>query len=128
MDQASEAWEIYIVNEVRDWLDGLRDTDPMTFDLIDDAIYALSHSGPALRRPLVGTINGSTIKNLKELRPGSMGRSEIRILFVFDPWRSAILLVAGDKAGNWQRWYRQAIPLAEQRYEIYLKERAQEQP
>jgi hypothetical protein len=127
MDQDSEAWEIYIVNEVRDWLDGLRDTEPVTFDLIDDAIYALSHSGPALRRPLVGTINGSTIKNLKELRPGSMGRSEIRILFVFDPWRSAILLVAGDKAGNWQRWYRQAIPLAEQRYEIYLKERAQEQ-
>jgi hypothetical protein len=128
MDQDSEAWEIYIVNEVRDWLDGLRDTDPVTFDLIDDAIYALSHSGPALRRPLVGTINGSAIKNLKELRPGSTGRSEIRILFVFDPWRSAILLVAGDKAGNWQRWYRQAIPLAEQRYEIYLKERAQEQP
>jgi hypothetical protein len=127
MDQDSEAWEIYIVNEVRDWLDGLRDTDPVTFDLIDDAIYALSHSGPALGRPLVGTINGSTIKNLKELRPGSTGRSEIRILFVFDPWRSAILLVAGDKAGNWQRWYRQAIPLAEQRYEIYLKERAQEQ-
>jgi hypothetical protein len=65
------------------------------------------------------------IKNLKELRPGSTGRSEVRILFVFDPWRSAILLVAGDKAGNWQRWYRKAIPLAEQRYEMYLKERAE---
>ena len=127
VDQDSEAWEIYVVNEVRDWLEDLRATDPVTFDLIDDAIYALSHSGPALRRPLVGAISGSTIKNLKELRPGSTGRSEIRILFVFDPWRSAILLVAGDKAGNWQRWYRQAIPLAEQRYEIYLKERAQEQ-
>jgi hypothetical protein len=55
------------------------------------------------------------------------GRSEIRILFVFDPWRSAILLVAGDKADNWQSWYRRAIPLAEHRYEMYLKERAQEQ-
>jgi hypothetical protein len=65
------------------------------------------------------------IKNLKKLRPGSTGRSEVRILFVFDPWRSAILLVAGDKAGNWQRWYRKAIPLAEQRYEMYLKERAE---
>lgn len=115
-----------MVKEVRDWLEDLRISDHRTFDLIDDAIYALSRSGPTLRRPLVGSIGGSTIKNLKELRPGSTGRSEVRILFVFDPWRSAILLVAGDKAGNWQRWYRGAIPLAEQRYEIYLKERAQE--
>ncbi|WP_019871491.1 hypothetical protein [Salinispora oceanensis] len=36
------------------------------------------------------------------------------------------LLVAGDKAGRWQQWYTEAIPLAEQRYEIYLKERAKE--
>jgi hypothetical protein len=43
-----------------------------------------------------------------------------------DPWRSAILLVAGDKAGNWRGWYRTAIPLAEDRYETYLKERAEE--
>lgn len=128
MDQQPAGWEIYVVNEVRDWLDGLRATNRTTFDLIDDAIYTLSRSGPALKRPLVGTIAGSTIKNLKELRPGSTGRSEIRILFVFDPWRSAILLIGGDKADNWQGWYRRAIPLAEQRYEMYLKERAQEQP
>lgn len=37
------------------------------------------------------------------------------------------VLVAGDKAGQWDSWYRQAIPLAEQRYEIYLKERAQQE-
>ena len=127
MDQQPADWEIYVVNEVRDWLESLRATNPTTFGLIDDAIYTLSRSGPALKRPLVGTITGSTIKNLKELRPGSTGRSEVRILFVFDPWRSAILLVAGDKADNWQGWYRRAIPLAEQRYEIYLKERVQEQ-
>ena len=63
---------------------------------------------------------------MKELRPPSAGRSEIRILFVFDPWRSAILLVAGDKAGQWTRWYRTAIPEADQLYARYLKEREQE--
>jgi hypothetical protein len=47
--------------------------------------------------------------------------------FVFDPWRSSILLVAGDKAGHWNDWYDEAIPLAEERYEIYLKERAMEE-
>ena len=79
-------------------------------DLVDDAIYTLSRSGPALGRPLVDTITNSKIANLKELRPGSRGRSEVRILFVFDPWRSAILLVAGDKAGNWNKWYARTIP------------------
>ncbi len=63
---------------------------------------------------------------MKELRPPSAGRSEIRILFVFDPWRSAILLVAGDKSGHWNRWYREAIPEAEQLYAAYLKEREKE--
>ncbi len=78
--------------------------------------------GRASVAPLVDTIQGSSIANLKELRPGT-----VRILFVFDPWRSSILLVAGDKAGRWNEWYRDAIPLAEQRYEAYLKERAEEE-
>jgi hypothetical protein len=52
--------------------------------------------------------------------------SEVRILFVFDPWRSAVLLIAGDKAGQWHRWYREAIPQAEQLYEMYLKQRRKE--
>ena len=54
---------------------------------------------------------------MKELRPGSAGRSEIRILFAFDPQRQAVLLVAGDKAGKWQRWYKQAVPLADDRFD-----------
>jgi hypothetical protein len=62
------------------------------------------------------------VQSLKELRPGT-----VRILFAFDPWRSSILLVAGDKRGQWKTWYQHAIPLAEQRYEIYLKERQAEE-
>lgn len=42
--------------------------------------------------------------------------------------RSAILLVAGDKSGQWKRWYREAIPEAEQLYATYLKERQEEAP
>jgi hypothetical protein len=41
--------------------------------------------------------------------------------------RLAILLVAGDTAGNWEQWYRQAVPRAGQLLEIYLKERAGEE-
>ncbi len=38
------------------------------------------------------------------------------MLFAFDPRREAIFLVAGDKAGNWEAWYRKAIPLADERF------------
>lgn len=92
-----------------------------------DAIDRLADAGPALGRPLVDRLTASNIHNLKELRPGSAGRSEIRIIFVFDPWRSAILLLGGDKSGNWKGWYKDAIPLAEDLYEMYLKEREQEE-
>jgi hypothetical protein len=44
-------------------------------------------------------------------------------LFIFDPVRNAVLLVAGDKSGRWQEWYRKAILAAEAAYEAYLKER-----
>ena len=44
-------------------------------------------------------------------------------MFAFDPWRSAILLTAGDKSGG---WYRRAIPHAEELYAEYLKEREAE--
>lgn len=48
-------------------------------------------------------------------------------VFVFDPWRSAIFLVAGDKSGRWREWYVEAIPLAEARYQKYLSRRAEDE-
>lgn len=48
------------------------------------------------------------------------GTTEIRLLFAVDPRREAIFLVAGDKAGNWEGWYRQAIPLADERFTRHL--------
>ena len=119
-----EEWEIYLTDEVRDWIAAL---DDRSHRLVVQAIDILADHGPALGRPMVDHVEHSAIQNLKELRPGSAGRSELRILFVFDPWRAAILLVAGDKAGRWQEWYRQAIPGAEQLLETYLKERAAEE-
>jgi hypothetical protein len=93
---------------------------------VNQAILVLERSGPAEGRPLVDSITASRIASMKELRPPSAGRTEIRILFVFDPWRSAVLLVAGDKSGQWDKWYRMAIPRAEQLYEDYLAEREKE--
>lgn len=82
----------------------------------------LAERGPALGRPLVDRLKGSRYMNMKELRPASVGCSEVRILFAFDPRRSAILLTAGDKAGDWKGWYVRSIPIADRRYAEHLIE------
>ncbi|MFI6325178.1 type II toxin-antitoxin system RelE/ParE family toxin [Nonomuraea sp. NPDC050556] len=125
------SYEIRLTDDVDAWLDSLAHSDTPAYRLAVDTINRLEEQGPGLRRPLVGKIDGSSIVNLKELRPRSTGTSALRILFVFDPWRSAILLVAGDKVteqpGNPDRWYDKAIPQAEHAYQTYLAERAEEE-
>jgi hypothetical protein len=81
------------------------------------AIRVLRDQGPTLGRPLVDTIKASRHNNMKELRPGSTGRTEIRVLFAFDLERQAILLTGGDKNNNWKRWYETNIPLADKRFD-----------
>lgn len=113
------AWDVILLEPVESWFLKLCESDLDTAALIEQAIDRLAEVGPTLGRPLVDTLEHSDLRNLKELRPGSRGRSEIRMLFVFDPDRAAIFLVAGDKAGQWSRWYDEAIPLAEARYAEY---------
>ncbi|GAA1887085.1 type II toxin-antitoxin system RelE/ParE family toxin [Asanoa iriomotensis] len=115
------AWTVVVVEPVLSWLHELRHTDRRTLVLISAAIDALAEEGPALGRPLVDTVKGSRIANLKELRPGSAGRSEVRLLFVFDPVRQIVLLVGGDKAGGWRAWYGAAVPRAEAAYAEHLE-------
>ena len=112
--------------EVESFLDELYESDRASHQLVNQAILVLERNGPAEGRPLVDSITASRIANMKELRPSSSGRSEIRILLVFDPWRAAIPLVVGDKSGQWDKWYRTAIPGAEQLYDDYLAERRKE--
>lgn len=68
------------------------------------AIRVLRDEGPSLGRPLVDRVKGSRHANMKELRPGSTGRTEIRVLFAFDKERTAILLAGGDKSEDWKGW------------------------
>ncbi|SJM45198.1 hypothetical protein CZ774_01970 [Frigoribacterium sp. JB110] len=85
------------------------------------AIELLEDRGPQLGRPIVDTVASSRHRNMKELRPGSAGRSELRVLFAFDPERSAIMLIAGDKAGNWTHWYKKNIPMADDLFDNHLR-------
>jgi len=71
-------WKVMVVEPARSWLHRLRASDRGTLKQISAAIDILAEEGPALGRPLVDTVTGSELPNLKELRPGSAGTSEIR--------------------------------------------------
>jgi len=92
------------------------DLEPSDQEALLAAVRILRDEGPNLGRPLVDTVQGSRHKNMKELRPGSTGRSEVRVLFAFDKERKAILLVGGDKSNDWNGWYQVNIPIADERY------------
>jgi hypothetical protein len=76
------------------------------------ATARIASVGPTLGRPHVDVIHGSRVHKLKEAR---VDRS-IRVLFAFDSNRRPVMLVGGDKAGKWNRWYPQQIRLAERLY------------
>ena len=57
---------------------------------------------------------------MKELRTQSKGRP-IRTFYAFDPRRSAILIIGGDKTGD-DRFYERMIPLADRLYDEHLEE------
>jgi hypothetical protein len=61
---------------------------------------------------------------MRELRIQHQGRP-LRVLYAFDPERTAILLLGGDKTGN-KRWYKINVPIADRLYDKYLKELEQE--
>lgn len=75
---------------------------------------------PNLKRPHVDTLNDSTYTNRSELR-FQAADGVWRVAFAFDPRRSAILLVAGDKSGSSEkRFYKQLIKIADSRFTCNL--------
>ena len=107
-------WEVEYTDEFESWWDRLDEDDQ---ERVQAAVEILESAGPALGRPLVDTLEGSRIPNLKELRPRG---GHLRVLFVFDPRRVAILLLGGDKSGRWHAWYAEVIPIVEQLYDEHL--------
>ena len=57
---------------------------------------------------------------MREMRVQSGGRP-LRVFYAFDPRRSAILLIGGDKTGD-DRFYERMVPIADQLYDLYIAE------
>jgi hypothetical protein len=90
---------------------------------MDVAIEQLRLDGPTLASQRAKLIESSRHRNMKELR--SVG-GHMRVLFAFDPDRRAVLLVGGDKSGDWDRWYKRHVPKADKIYDNHLRWRGKE--
>lgn len=110
------AWQVKTTDMFDEWFDLLSDEDRAAMLA---AMLVLQQKGPLLSRPYADTIKGSAYSNMKELRVQSKGKP-IRAFFAFDPERSAILLCAGNKAGNEKQFYKQMVPLADREFTEYL--------
>lgn len=108
-------WEVEYTNEFFAWWQTLAESEQWSVDL---AVEIIEREGPALGRPLAETIRSSRHANMKELRPRG---GSLRILFAFDPRRTAILLLGGDKTGEWNAWYARMIPVADALYDEHLE-------
>ena len=112
----NQNWTVEYTDEFEAWWVEL--TEGMQDD-IDRVVMLLEEHGPTLGFPYSSAINGARFA-IRELRVQSDGHP-IRILYAFDPVRSALLLIGGDKTGN-DRWYVENVPKAEQIFEEHLKE------
>jgi hypothetical protein len=111
-------WEVSVLDEFKNWYELLTADEQSQ---IREKVELLVNFGPSLRRPAVAEITTSAYKNMKELRASS-GRAQLRVLFVFDPQREALLILGGDKAldSQWNDWYQTNIPIADRLYGEYL--------
>lgn len=106
------AWRVETTAEFDAWAASLEVQDE---DALRRGMRLLATVGPTLGRPRVDRVYGSKYVNMKELRAGKM-----RALFIFDPKRSAVVLIGGLKID--QQWfYPRLITSADALYTRHLR-------
>jgi hypothetical protein len=108
-------WEVEYTDEFETWWLSLSESEQ---ESLAASVQLLEARGPSLGFPHSSGINGSKHGRMRELRTQHDGRP-LRTLYAFDPRRSAILLIGGDKTGG-DRWYEIHVPLADQLYDAHL--------
>ncbi len=108
--------EVVTTDEFRDWFRELDDRDA---GAVARGVDRLEMLGVGLPYPFSSALVGSRYA-LRELRVQSGGRP-LRVFYIFDPRRDAVLLIGGDKTGD-DRFYERLIPEAERLWETFQKE------
>jgi hypothetical protein len=114
----------YIVeytDEFGEWWETLGDGQHASISAL---VNQLEKRGPDLPFPYSSGVNGSRHAHMRELRVQSGGRP-LRIFYIFDVRRAAILLIGGDKTGD-KRFYKRMIPLADSLYDDHVAALEQE--
>jgi hypothetical protein len=118
-------WEVLSTGAFDEWYTGLGEDAK---EEVIAKVELLKIFGPQLARPHADTLNGSKYKNMKELRADTRD-AVMRIAFAFDPERSAILLVGGNKAGvSQRRFYKQLVTIADALFAQHVQRIEQEKP
>ena len=115
------AWDIEYTDEFGDWWGSLSEDEQESLAV---TVRLLEERGPSLGHPHSSGINGSRHGHMRELRTKHGGRP-FRPLYAFDPRRSAILLIGGDKTGD-DRWYELNVPIADRLYDEHLHQLREE--
>ena len=110
-------WEVEFSDEFEIWWETLSEDEQ---DKIDVAVHKLEDGGPTLGLPDTSGIVQSRHPRMRELRVQIQG-NPFRILYAFDPRRTAMLLIGGDKTGR-PDWYEEFVPRADKIYAQHLKE------
>ena len=110
-------WEIEYTDEFERWWETLTEDEQ---ESVAVSVGLLEIMGPNLPRPHSDTVKGSRFNNMKELRTQHAG-NPYRTLYAFDPRRTAILLIGGNKTGD-NNWYKTFVPIADELYSNHLKE------
>ena len=113
-------WIVEYTDEFFDWWN---EQSILVQEKTSAVVELLEKEGPSLRFPYSSEIKGSDIA-LRELRIQQAGHP-YRVLYAFDPVRSALLLIGGDKTGD-DHWYEKMIPVAEKLFKQHLKELEEE--
>ena len=110
--------EVLATDEFVQWYDNLNDGDAQA---VYRHVGLLEGKGVSLDFPYSSAIKGARYA-IRELRIKARGKP-IRVFYVFDPKKNAVLLLGGHKAGN-KRFYDQYVPRSEKIREEYLAELA----
>jgi len=111
------AVEIEFTNEFGEWWNHLSGDEQ---DGMRDGVELLRRYGVSLGFPHSSGVASSSHSQMRELRVQHAGRP-FRILYAFNPLRTGILLIGGDKTGN-DRWYEVFVPVADRLYDEHLVE------
>ena len=115
-------WEVEYTDQFGQWWQQLSEGQQ---DAVAASVELLMEHGPNLPHPYSSQIRGSRHGGMRELRVQSRGRP-IRVFYAFDPRRTSILFIGGDKTGN-DRFYEQYVPLADNLYDKHLEELRKEE-